>query len=248
MGRVRAALELRQSRSEAAAKALSEAAKKDPFWATRVEATRSLAQFKTDIAKAGLLEAVKDKDSRIRRVAIAGLAGFKDKQLAGLFTGIINSDPSYFAVAEAAKALGQSGAPSAFETLDGLLKQESWRETIRGGALAGLAALKDPRALDLALKYAAPGNNQSLRAAAFPLLAAIGKGNDRALALLTEALKDGSPQLMFNAMQSLAAMGDPRAIPALEELLKNLPAGIPEGAARPLINGVIMQLKNSKKS
>jgi aminopeptidase N len=245
-GRVRAAIELRPSRSEIGVKALTEAACKDPFWAVRLEAVKSLAEYKNDASRAGLVEAVKDKDSKVRRAAITGLAAFKDKRLAELFTNIINSDPSYYAVAEAAKALGQTGAPGAFDTLTALLKQDSWQETIRGGALNGLAALKDPSALEIGLKYAAPGNRASLRGTAFLMLANIGKGNDQVLKTLTDALKEPAPQILFSAVQSIGVLGDPRAAPALEELLKNLPPGIPEGIAKQFVGGLINQLKNKK--
>jgi aminopeptidase N len=248
MGRMRAAIELRASRSETAVKALAEAASKDSFWAVRLEAVKSLAEYKTDASRAGLLEAVKDKDSKVRRAAIVGLAAFKDKGLAELFTNIIKSDRSYYAVAEAAKALGQTEAPGAFDTLNALLKQDSWQDTIKGGALSGIAALKDPSALEIGLKYAAPGNRVGLRGTAFQMLATIGKGDERALKTLTDALKEPSPQIMFSAVQAIAVLGDPRGAPALEELLKNLPPGIPEGIAKQFVGGLIDQLKNKKPS
>jgi aminopeptidase N len=246
MGRVRAAIDLRQAHSEIGARALGEAAKKDTFWAVRSESVKSLAEFKTETAKAGLLEAVRDKDSRVRRAAITGLAAFKDKKLVELFTGLINNDPSYYVVAEAAKALGQTEAPGAYDTLIGLMKQDSWQETIRAGALNGLAALKDQRALDLGLKYAAPGNRPVMRATALQMLATIGKGNDQVLKALTDALKDPSPQILFGAVQAIGTLGDPRAIPALEEFLQNLPPGIPEGIAKQFVGGLITRLKNNK--
>jgi aminopeptidase N len=247
-GRVRAAIELRASRSETGVKALTEAAVKDSFWAVRLEAVKSLAEYKTDASRAGLLEAAKDKDSKVRRAAITGLAAFKDKRLAGLFTGIINSDPSYYVVAEAAKALGQTEAPDAFDTLSPLLKQDSWQDIIKGGALSGIAALKNPNALEIGLRYAAPGNRMSLRGTAFQMLATIGRGDERALKALTDALKEPSPQIMFSAIQAIGALGDPRAAPALEELLKNLPPGIPEGMLKQFVGGLIDQLKNKKPS
>src|SRR5215813_11927421 len=149
-GRVRAAVELKQGgHSETAAKALAEACAKDQFWAVRSESAKSLGEFRTDISRAGLLEAVKDKDARVRRAAIAGLASLKDKQLADLFIDRINNDPSYQVVGESAKALGLTGAPSAYDALVGLLKQDSWQDNLRAAALNGLGNLKDSRSLDL---------------------------------------------------------------------------------------------------
>jgi aminopeptidase N len=248
MGRVGAAIELKSSRSETALKALAEAARRDPFWGVRIEAVKSLSEIKNDGSRAALLEAARDKDSRIRRAAITGLAAFKDPKLAEVFINIIKNDESYFAIAEAARALGQSGAPQAFDVLVATLSQESWQDTIRAGVMSGLAELKDPRALDIAFKYAAPGNRPSVRGPAFQLIAALGKGNDRALQILTAALKEPSTQIVFNALNALGALGDQRAIPALEEFMKGpFPPGVPEEAAKEFIASIIMRIKNPEK-
>ncbi len=145
----------------------------------------------------------------------------------------------------AATALGQTGAPKAYALLAETLKQESWNGTIRAGAISGLAALGDPKALDVGLKYAAPGNPPAVRGAAFKLLASAGKGDKQALDILISALDESSLQVRFTAIQAIQAMGDPRAIPALEKLAKSddLPS-----FARGFIMNVINQLKNPKKA
>jgi HEAT repeat protein len=234
---------LKSHAGDAAMKALSEAALRDGFWAVRIEAVKALSSLKNDAARAALIEALKDQDSKVRREAIKGLSMFKDPKLADLFVKIINSDPSYFAIAEAAKALGQSGSPKAYDVLADAMKLESWQGTIRAGVLGGFAALKDPRALDIALKYASPADPTNLRAAAFQVLAEIGKGNDRALEALLSALKEKSLNVRFNAVQALGQLGDPRAIPALEEAAKS--SDIP-AFARQIITGAINQIKNAK--
>jgi HEAT repeat protein len=187
---------------------------------------------------------LKDRDSRIRREAIKGLAAYKDPKLDGLFVKIINTDPSYFAIAEAARALGQSGSPQAYDVLAGALKLESWQGTIRAGVLGGFAALKDPRALEAGLKYATPANPASLRNAAFQILGEAGKGNDRALETLLSVLKEKLLQTRFNALHAIGKLGDQRAIPALEELAKS--SDIP-AFGKQIITGAINQIKNPKK-
>jgi aminopeptidase N len=244
MGRVRAAVELKTHTTPSAEKSLAEAAIRDSFWAVRVEAVKGLADLKDDVARAALIEALKDKDSRIRRESLKGLATYSDPKLADLFVKTINSDPSYFAVAEAAKALGQTGSPQAYPTLEAALKLESWHSTIRAGVLGGLAALKDPRTLDVGLNYSAEANPQELRIAAFRILGEMGKGNDRALQALLSALKEKSVQIQFGAVQALAKLGDERAIPALEEASKgaDLPA-----FGKLMITGAINQIRSQNK-
>jgi aminopeptidase N len=248
MGRVRAAVELKSHNTPSAINALSSAATKDVFWAVRVEATRALAELKNDAARPALIEAVKDKDSRVRREAIRGLGQYKDAKLADLFTRLINSDPSYCAVAEAARALGESGSPKAYEVLTALLRVPSWQDTILAGALGGLATLNDPRALDIALTYAAPGRRVSVRSAAIQALAHAAKGNERAFQALAAGLKDRSLEVIFNTIEAFSTLGDPRAIPLLEELANKPPAGIPSGAFQQIINETINHIKNPGKT
>lgn len=244
MGRLRAAIELKAQRTEVAALALSEAAKRDNFWGVRVEATKALSAFGTAAARAGLLEAVKDKEARIRREAIKGLAAFKDEKLADLFINTIKNDPSYFTIAESAKALGQTGSPLAYEVLAATIKQESWQGSVRAGAIAGLAALKDARAIEIGLKYALPGNPAAVRVASVDLLSQVGKGNDKAYELIVAALKDPSLQIRFTAVQALGLLGDARAIPALEAMAKT---GDLPNFAQNVIMFTIARIRNANK-
>lgn len=117
-----------------------------------------------------------------------------------------------------------------------------------GGALGGLAALDDPRVIDTALKYAAPGNRPSVRGAAIQALARAGKGNQRAFQVLAAALKDRSLEVVFNAIGAFGNLGDARAIPLLEELSNKPPAGIPSGALVQVVNEAINRIKNSGKN
>src|SRR5262249_55329803 len=105
MGRVLAATELKSRHSDASLKAVAEAAARDQFWGVRIEALNDLSEFKNAASRAALLEAVKDKDSRVRRAAISGLAAFHDPALAPLYVNVITTDQSYLAVAEAEMAL-----------------------------------------------------------------------------------------------------------------------------------------------
>jgi aminopeptidase N len=246
MGRTLAAIELKARKSEAMTKALAQAATKDKFYGVRLEATQALAEIKTDAAKAALLEVLKDSNSQVRRIAIKGLGDLNDAGLADTFINIINTDQSYFAIADAARALGQTDSPKAFEALLVASKMDSWQGTIRTGAIAGLAALRDPRSVDIALQYAAAGNPAELRAQAIALLGAIGKDNPKAFDALIVALKEetASLQLKFNILNALVELGDARAIPVLEEALKE--PGLPPFVIS-IINSTITQLKNPAK-
>jgi aminopeptidase N len=239
MGRIRAVIQLKLRTSEAAVKAMSEALR-DRFWGVRLEAVRSLSIVKNESAQAALVKAVNDRDARVRAAAIEGLAEFKDPMLSGLYATIIATDQSYAAVAEASLALGQTGSPRAFEVLAGAVNQDSWQDTIRAGALRGLIVLKDPRSGDFGIRYAGPGNGAGIRRLAFQLLGEVGRGDDRALAALANALKENST-IAVDAIQPLGRLGDPRAIRALEEFVQREDAW---PSARRLANTVISRLKD----
>ena len=248
MGRIWAVNELKKQKDDEVARALGEVLSKDAFWGARVEAARALAGFQTGTAKAALLAGAKDAKSAVRREAIKGLGQFKDKELADLFISVIKGDESYYAVGDAARALGATGSPQAYEVLVKALDTPSDKEVIRAAALDGLRATGDPRALDLALKYAAPPNPENVRAAALQTAVALGKGNDGVrdslLQLLLAGLKGDGFQLKFTAIGGLSQLGDPRAIPALEAAA-NDPAVGPFGPFfKQAIQGAIMRLKS----
>lgn len=247
MGRILAAVELKAHKNEAMVNALVQAGTKDKFYGVRMEAANALAEIKTEAAKAALLEILKDSNSQVRRTAIKGLGSFNDAGLADLFIKLINTDQSYFVVADAARALGQTGSPKAYDTLIAALKMDSWDGTIRTGAVAGLAALRDPRSIDSALQYVAPGYSTELRSQAIALLGAIGKDNPKAFDALIAAFKEESTslQLKFNILNAFVALGDARAIPILEQALKE-PGLLPFVIG--MINNTITQLKNPDKN
>ena len=218
MGRVTAATSLMFRSSESVVNDLCQAMLRDSFWGVRLEAARSLSGVKSEASRPSLIEAAKDKDSRVRAAAITGLGRFKDPKLGEFFENVIATDESYYVVAAAAYSLGETRSPRAFEVLSSVVNQDSWGGVIRTWTLTGLIALKDPRSFDAGVKYAGPHNPAPVRALALQLIGEVGKGNDRALEVLLGALKEQSPTAA-DAIQPLGHLGDARAIPALAEFI-----------------------------
>ena len=116
-----------------------------------------------------------------------------------------------------------------------LINQPSWRDTILGSGLDGLAALGDKRALELGFKYFAPGNQLSVRLAALGVLAATAKDDPRTYPLISAALTEsverrtGGP-LAGGEAEALATLGDKRALTLFQQLARK-PGITPQMAA-----------------
>jgi aminopeptidase N len=215
----------------------------DKFWGVRVESAGALKDAaKEPSAHAALLAATKDADARVRARAVSSLAALKETALAPVFQQLLG-DRSYGVVRAAALALGETKSAAAYDPLAKLLDEPSWRDTVRAAGLEGLAALGDRRALDAALRYAAAGNPENVRAAAVALLGAVGGGDQRAFQAVSDALlKSVSPfrfQLAGAAGNALVELGDPRGVEVFEQARK--------AAASPRFDGLLNQMEQRLK-
>src|SRR5205085_5432929 len=203
--------------------ALSGALTGDKFWGMRFESAAALQGAPGDAARRALLTATKDANARVRARAVTSLAATKDPTLADVYLPLLG-DQSYGVVRAAAQALGATKSPAAYDVLMKLLAQPSWRDSIRVSALNGLTALGDRRAFDLALKYAAAGNQTPVRAAAVTLLAAVGKNDPRTFPLVSEVLMRAITPFNFAlagaAGRALVDLGDQRGLEVIEQARK----------------------------
>jgi aminopeptidase N len=205
----------------------------DKFWGVRLEAATALNNTPGDGVRAALLAAAKDPKSKVRARALRSLASTKDATLASTYQQFLN-DPSYAVIGEAARALGMTKSPGAYEALVKLIDMPSWRDNIRASALSGLAALGDKRALELGFRYVAAGNPALVRAAALSLLGATGKEDPRTFPLISGMLLQGADKGNFGqvaaASEALVALSDQRGLAVFEELGKKF-GSIPQAQA-----------------
>ena len=203
---------------------LAKVATQDKFWGMRANAATALADLKTPGARSALIAATGDPDARVRARAIASLASSKDPSLASLYMKLLN-DQSYAVIKNAAFALGATMSPEAYDALVKLLNLPSWRDNIRASALSGLGELKDKRALDIALRYAARGNANQVRAAALRLLGRIGSDSPQAFSLIAEtaskAFESDNFTLATAAGEALVNLGDAKGLQLLEKISQN---------------------------
>jgi aminopeptidase N len=213
-GRVEAARALGRKGGPAAVDALAEALRKDPFWAVQAAA-----------ARAALLQGLAHAHNKVRAAVASALGAWRgDEEVGRALAGALQRDKSYLVAAAAAAALGKTRARVAANELKRALQRESYREVIRAGALAGLAALEDERQLPLILEMARPGSPARIRQVALvraaELATALPQEQRRAVRdAAEEALRDPLYFVRRGAVEALAKLADRSAIEPLEALV-----------------------------
>jgi aminopeptidase N len=165
----------------------------------------------------------------VRFNALLLLGEARDRAYAGLYTSLLR-DPSDRVIAAAARALGKTGDPSAFDTLVALESHPSWKNQSRISMLDGLGELGDPRGIEIALRclldpggarwtLVTPVWDYRLAAAvALKKLGAGGRGLDALLPALESALASRQVYDSFYLANLMVALGDPRAKASLDRI------------------------------
>lgn len=184
------------------------------FWGVRAECASALGHIRRDAAFEALAAHAATAHAKVRRAVVDALGAFRTARAAELLASCARKDASYLVEAEAARALGRTRQASALEDLVELLDRPSWAEVVRAGAIDGLAALRDARAvphLRAKTRYGQPPRARRAAALALPKLTEA--RDDREL--LEELLDDRDPMLRLDVARALLDLGDPRARGAL---------------------------------
>ena len=224
IGRAAAARELGIEGSPQATAAIREAMLTDKFWGVQAEAAAALGAIRTTGALDAVLEALKLPHPKARRAVVRALGNFRgDARAASALAAVAaGGDESYFVEAEALLALGKTRDERAFAHLTEALGRDSYLEVIRTHAIAGMAELRDERAIDVAREFSAYGRPARARVAAIGTLARFAalKDNRRAeiLDFMTPLAEDREFMVRMRIPSAFAEIGDPRALPALRRL------------------------------
>ncbi|SKB15032.1 Peptidase M1 membrane alanine aminopeptidase [Planktothrix sp. PCC 11201] len=235
ISRIYAAKALAKKGGLEAVKALSNALKNDGFWGVRVEVAKQLVRVKLDQVFPGLVEGLNDSDARVRRAVIHSLAKLKTTESYQVLKPLLEKgDPSYLVEASTAAALGEIAAThledkhlveQTVKLLKSILKErEGWNEVVRSGAISGLSKLKTSEdALNLILKYTAPGIPQALRLTSIRALGSISTGQtptniERIVQRLEELSNEAFFLTQVAVVASLEQMETPKAMDVLQSL------------------------------
>jgi len=210
-GRWLAAKALARNDDPVTLKALAKAlASETEFWGVRIEAADALSQLRVPATYEALAAALAVKHAKVRRAVVSAVGRWKTPAAAQALAVLARKDPSYLVEAEAARSLGKTRQSSAFDTLIDLLERDSWADVVRAGALDGLGASRDERAVPHLIARTRYGHSPRTRRAA--ILALPKLSQDRKVReVLEELLDDIDPLLRLDVARALAELGDAKS-------------------------------------
>ena len=188
------------------------------FWGVRVKTAHALGSTRLAAAFDLLRSNLKTKHHKVRRAVVQAMGHFRTPEAAQELKPIALKDKSYFVESEAARALGHTRQTAAYDTLIELVDRASWADIIRVGALDGLAALRDERAISHVLARTRYGTKNRGRRAAIVALARLTTDRKHREAL-EELLEDADPYLRIDVVRALVEMGDAKSRAALARRL-----------------------------
>lgn len=208
----------------AAAQAVRLAVLADPFYGVRADAVAAAAAFGDADA---VDRALHDVDVRVRIAAAqaAPQLGRSDDSAvdATLQTMTNDADPNVAAAALA--ALGARKTAGAYDQLVAALDRPSFRQTVAIGAIRGLAAYGDAKALPLLVARTAYGTQDQERKAAILALAQLARTAGQQPAALNVLLDlvqhDPINGARIAAARALGVLGDPSALPVLRTVKRS---------------------------
>ncbi|MEO0946853.1 MAG: M1 family metallopeptidase [Cyanobacteria bacterium J06641_5] len=190
VARIYAAEAIAKQGSPEALDTLIAALETESFWGVRVEIVRQLADIKGDRIVEALSQALKtDTDARVRRAILETLSKFKTAPSYEAIAAIARQgDPSYYTEATALRVLAGMAVGNLQVKQDEILallaqalaERAGWNEVVRGGAIGGLAKLKDnATAAETILRHTKIGVPQPLRLAAIRALGPVSAGQEK---------------------------------------------------------------------
>jgi len=226
MARVAAAEALATKGADAAtAPALKAALVADGHYGLRRECALALGKIGDANALAALKDGLTVKDGLVRLACVEAMGSFyRNDDVAATLDRVANNDDAWGVRAEALTSLGKIKTGSAAKVCTAALAQESDRSVVRNAAINALVELKDTAAMSRIQKYTTTGTPRECRNVALAGYAKLGKELEkdsdrrRASDVVAASLNDWHLRTREAAIDALATIADPTALPALQRV------------------------------
>ncbi len=196
--------------------ALATAATSDKFWGVRQDATKAIAKFPGDATRVALLKAAVDPKSFVRREALQALAKFPHEETKSMLRKSIETDKSYYAVAEAIKALAALDKDGSRQLLLKAVEQSSHKEVVLKAAVDALIGNGDAKVAELLAKKLQQPMTPEQRVTIIGALARVKPGDEAALKQLHDQLANERQNVRRSAIDALVQVADASSISVLE--------------------------------
>jgi aminopeptidase N len=180
------------------------------FWGVRAECAEALGRIRAREGFEVLAASTSTAHPKVRRAVVDALGRFRTTAAVEALKPRALRDESYLVEAEAARALGKTRQPAAYEVLLDVMDRPSWADVIASGSIDGLASLRDDRALPhlyARTRYGHPSRVRRAAALAIPKLST----DRRAREHLEDLLDDSDPILRIDVVRALSDLGDARS-------------------------------------
>jgi aminopeptidase N len=184
------------------------------FWGVRAECAEALGRIRAREGFDVLAASTSTVHPKVRRAVVDALGRFRTTAAVDALKPRALRDESYLVEAEAARALGKTRQPSAFEVLLDVMDRPSWADVIAAGSIDGLASLRDDRALPHLYARTRYGHASRVRRAAALAIPKLSTDR-RAREHLEELLDDADPILRIDVVRALSDLADARSRGAL---------------------------------
>jgi aminopeptidase N len=229
--RMRAAQHFAKSKADGDHELLSKAFAQEKFWGVKLELAAALGTAKGKTCQQALLQGLHDKDARVRKASLDGLAKFSpDPAAAAVVKEILQKgDLSYGVEGAALGAYAKLSPKDAVGVITPWLEKPSHQDLLAGAALAALAATENPAVVNTLMSWTQPPKPSLLRAAALRGLAQLAKSKkvsdaqrQQIVKALVAALDTDDMTVRFSVFLSLPDLGPlaAQALPALEKQLE----------------------------
>ncbi|HSO34488.1 MAG TPA: M1 family aminopeptidase [Labilithrix sp.] len=210
-GRWLAAQALHKSDDPVTIKALGDRlADEAEFWGVRAECADALGRIRARECFETLAASTSTAHPKVRRAVVEALGRFRTTAAVDALKPRALRDESYLVEAEAARALGKTRQSSAYDVLLDVMDRPSWADAIAAGAIAGLASLRDDRALPHLYARTRYGHASRVRRAAALAIPKLSTDR-RAREHLEDLLDDSDPIVRIDVVLALADLGDARS-------------------------------------